>query len=570
VRTPASRNAGATFALLILCASTSTRADGSRDRDLALVQKAEERRVELIDRVTPSVVCIYDKRERGGGSGVIIEPDGYGLTNYHVVAGMLKTRTGLAGLPDGRLYDLEVLGIDPTGDIAMFRLTGRDRFPYVPLGDSDALEVGDPVYVLGNPFSLSDDYTPTVTIGMVTGLHRYQWGLGNNLVYSDCIQTDAAINPGNSGGPLINARGEVVGINGRISVNTRGRYNVGLGYAISANQIRRFVPALRAGLLAKHGTLNATVDYVEGTGTVFSDTLPGLCADRAGIAVGDRLVSFDRRTINSRNEFASVLGTYPANWPVRLAVEHNGVTRDLDLRLDPLEPNLRRPFEVAIEVNQREIRRVLRRFQRTVYGDRRPNPPTVWKWAVRRAYADPGAADKTKPPQRFEVTLTGDEPAVMRRVFDDGAHGNTIEFNTHTAVRRTSADGATFDLTTDEALILAALYTMHTELTAPIEDLDLARFMHVGSDRLLRGDGTRSLEVLATRVAEDGQARFGFDTETGRLVQAQLVGDRSGVSVSLRFTDHRDVGGLIWPATIEVDGPGYAYRDALSDWELSQ
>ena len=149
----------------------------------AVVRRAEQARIEMIERISPAVVCIFNENQRGGGSGVIIDPDGTGLTNFHVVAGMLGSRRGLGGLSDGRLYELEVLGVDPTGDVAMFKLKGRDRFPHVPLGDSSEVEVGDTAIAIGNPFILSEDYTPSVTTGLVTGIHRYQWGVGNNLIY---------------------------------------------------------------------------------------------------------------------------------------------------------------------------------------------------------------------------------------------------------------------------------------------------------------------------------------------------------------------------------------------------
>ena len=110
---------------------------------------------------------------------------------------------------------------------------------------------------MGNPFLLAEDQRPTVTLGVVSGIHRYQGGSKNLLVYGDCIQTDSSINPGNSGGPLFNLQGEVVGINGRGSFEERGRVNVGLGYAISVNQIKKFIPDLLATKVSLHGTLDA-------------------------------------------------------------------------------------------------------------------------------------------------------------------------------------------------------------------------------------------------------------------------------------------------------------------------
>ncbi|MCC7290733.1 MAG: trypsin-like peptidase domain-containing protein [Phycisphaerales bacterium] len=335
---------------------------------------SEAQRLSVIDRVSPAVVCIFDPLQRGGGSGVILDEQGYGLTNFHVVADMLAERRGLAGLSSGYLYDLEVLGIDPGGDVAMFRLTGQheatpsahdpspavrdpssdardagaERYPFAPLGDSDAVRLGDPVLAMGNPFVLAEDYTPTVTSGRVTGMHRYQYGEGNQLLYSDCIQTDAAINPGNSGGPLFNLRGEVIGINGRISINTRGRFNVGVGYAISANQIQRFIPGLRAGLLVRHGTLQATVIDRAGA-VVFDRLLEDAPAWDAGIRPGDRLLSFDGRRIESANHFASLLGTYPEGWRVTVEYERGELRKAVQTRLEPLPVKLELPFPTDTE-----------------------------------------------------------------------------------------------------------------------------------------------------------------------------------------------------------------------------
>jgi len=272
-----------------------------------LVARDEMRRVEMVERITPASVCVYDGNKRGGGSGVLIDAAGYGVTNYHVVAKMLQERRGWGGLGDGQFYEMEVLGIDPTGDVAVFRLLDEQRFPSVPLGDSDAMRVGDPVVVLGDPFVLSEDNMPTVTSGIITGVHRYQGGSKGNLIYSDCLQTDASINPGNSGGPLFNERGEVIGINGRISVGERGRFNVGHGYAISSNQVRRFVPALRAGLLARHGTLHATVKQKKSGAVVFDEVGFRSPARAVGIRAGDRLVSIDGVEIVSANHYISVL-----------------------------------------------------------------------------------------------------------------------------------------------------------------------------------------------------------------------------------------------------------------------
>ena len=116
---------------------------------------------------------------------------------------------------DGVLYDAVIVGIDPTGDVALIKLFGRDDFPAAELGDSDQVRAGDWALVIGNPFLLATDFKPTVSYGLISGVHRYQYPAGTLLEYADCLQTDAAINPGNSGGPLFDAAGALIGINGR-------------------------------------------------------------------------------------------------------------------------------------------------------------------------------------------------------------------------------------------------------------------------------------------------------------------------------------------------------------------
>src|SRR5437660_7076908 len=167
------------------------------------------------------------------------------------------------GLPDGVLYDAVLVGLDKVGDVALIKLLpkkeGQD-FPFAPMGDSDKVRAGDWSLAMGNPFLLATDFTPTVTFGLVSGVHRYQYPEGKGLLeYTDCIQIDTSINPGNSGGPLFNMQGELIGINGRGSFEKRGRVNSGVGYAISSNQIKNFMGHLRAGLDADHASLGAAV-----------------------------------------------------------------------------------------------------------------------------------------------------------------------------------------------------------------------------------------------------------------------------------------------------------------------
>ena len=222
------------------------------------VLDAQQRRIDVIERVSKTVVAIFGASGGGGGSGVLISPDGYALTNFHVTSGAGDFMK--CGLNDGRLYDAVIVGIDPTGDVALIKLLGRDDFPAATLGDSDTVQVGDWAYAMGNPFLLATDFRPTITYGIVSGVHRYQEPASNNfLEYTDCIQVDSSINPGNSGGPLFSDDGQVIGINGRGSFEKRGRVNSGAGYAISINQIKHFLEHLKSGRIVDHATLGATV-----------------------------------------------------------------------------------------------------------------------------------------------------------------------------------------------------------------------------------------------------------------------------------------------------------------------
>lgn len=551
------------------------------------VAQAESMRIEMIDRVSPSVVCVFDGNRRGGGSGVLISPDGYGLTNYHVVAGLLRTRRGWGGLGDRVLYELEVLGIDMTGDVAMFRLIPpREgfRFPYSPLGDSESVRVGDTVFAMGNPFILSDDYTPSVSMGLVTGTHRYQEGVRGNLAYTDCIQIDASINPGNSGGPLFNEVGEVIGINGRISVNTRGRFNVGFGYAISSEQIKRFMPALRAGLLAMHGTWQARVEAAPGKGVVFSEVRqPGPAFD-AGIRTGDRLVGLDGRPISVPNQVASLLGTYPADWPLVLEIERDATSQEVIVPLAAMVPHMKAPFQVTPEVNVRELKRVLRRHREVSLAGAADKPPTRWRWTVVRRH-EQGADGKTRSPERFEAVQTGTGPIRYHQRHADGTSGRLIEFDRWTASQRAGDGAEPFDLLGDDRMVLGALYTAHRWLRSPVEDYDLTDVVHAGGGAMVVPGQAVSvgtpgrdadapaelplLEVIQWPLGEEAVARFSFGEQSALLVRIVAHDTVSGNEATILLSDHRDVGGVIRPCTIEVRGAGYAYRETLGDWELS-
>jgi S1-C subfamily serine protease len=320
--------------------------------DLDAVKRAEAQRIAVVEKVRPSVVAVFSENMDGGGSGVIIDPAGYALTNFHVVD---EGHAFKCGLPDGRLYDAVLVGLDKVGDVALIKLLPQDKvkgpdgnevdkpFPTAVMGDSDTVRPGDWSMAMGNPFLLASDFTPTVTFGLVSGTHRYQYPAGTLLEYTDCIQVDTSINPGNSGGPLFNMAGELIGINGRGSFDKRGRVNSGVGYAISINQIKNFLGHLRAGIDTDHATLGATVK----TGGDEEGLIPRVLvqavlddadAARRGLQPDDDLVEFAGRAVDSVNQYKNILGIYPKGWRLPLVYRRDNQKHEILVRLQGVLP----------------------------------------------------------------------------------------------------------------------------------------------------------------------------------------------------------------------------------------
>jgi S1-C subfamily serine protease len=295
------------------------------------VLAAEADRVATAERISRPTLAIFDSKGQGGGSGVLISADGYAVTNFHVTAPCGPAMK--CGLSDGRLVDAVLVGLDPGGDVALIKLLGDGTFPAAELGDSDAAHAGDWVFVAGNPFLLADDFRPSISYGIISGVHRYQYPSGTLLEYTDCLQTDAAVNPGNSGGPLFNSDGQLIGINGRCSFEKRGRVNVGVGYAVSINQIKRFLSQLRSGRLVDHGALGATVSSNADHRVVVDDILEDSDVYRRGLRYGDELTSFAGREISTANSLKNVLGTYPEGWRVPISFRHDGKLYERTVRL---------------------------------------------------------------------------------------------------------------------------------------------------------------------------------------------------------------------------------------------
>lgn len=258
------------------------------------------------------------QRQTSLGSGFIIDRDGTILTNNHVVDRAEKI---IVKLSDEREFEGRVVGNDQKTDIAIVKIDAQGDWPVAGLGDSDLLEVGEWVMAIGNPFGLDN----TVTHGIVSAKGR-NIGAGP---YDNFIQTDASINPGNSGGPLINLRGEVVGINTAIFSESEG--NVGIGFATPINLVKELLPQLKTKGKVVRGYLGVTVQRVtpeiaealalsKARGALVSDVKKEGPADRAGIRAGDLIVEFDGKEIMESNELPLLVARTPVGKPVRLRI----------------------------------------------------------------------------------------------------------------------------------------------------------------------------------------------------------------------------------------------------------
>ena len=281
-------------------------------------------------------------RERGQGSGVVIDGRrSLVLTNAHVVDRVDEVTVTLA---DGRQLDGAVVGTDPVTDLAVVRITGKAPLSAAPLGDSEALEVGDWAIALGSPYGLER----TVTLGIVSSLHRDINSLGFADKRLDLIQTDAAINPGNSGGPLINAAGEVIGINTLV----RSGPGAGLGFAIPINLAKRVADQLGEGGTVVHPYLglqlvpltarmardnnkdpDALLQLPERDGALVQRVLPESPAEAAGLHRGDLVVAIADQPVNTPSALLQQVEQAQVGQPLPLRVVRG--QRELQLSIRP-------------------------------------------------------------------------------------------------------------------------------------------------------------------------------------------------------------------------------------------
>ncbi|MFW2830077.1 Do family serine endopeptidase [Sphingomonas sp. ID0503] len=270
------------------------------------------------------------------GSGFIISPDGYVVTNNHVVSGGRDTGPGApvvssitVTLSDRKEYTAKLIGRDPASDLALLKIDAKD-LPFVQFGDSTRTRVGDWVIAIGNPFALGG----TVTAGIVSAIHR---SISQGGAYDRYIQTDAAINQGNSGGPMFDLNGNVVGINTAIFSPTGG--NVGIGFAIPAEQAKPVIDALRTGGKVRRGYLGvgiqpmtdeiaAALGLAKDRGEIVQRVEPGFAAARAGIRQGDVIVKVNNREVSPDETLSYIVANLPigSSVPIELIRQNKRLT----------------------------------------------------------------------------------------------------------------------------------------------------------------------------------------------------------------------------------------------------
>ncbi len=269
------------------------------------------------------------------GSGVITSADGYIITNNHVIEEADEINVRFANHEE---YEAKIIGRDPKTDIALIKIEPKEDLPYVALGDSDSLRVGDWVVAIGNPFG----FEQTVTAGIVSGKGRH---LGSGA-YENFIQTDASINPGNSGGPLFNLQGEMVGIN--TAIYSRSGGNIGIGFAIPVNMAKNVTDQLKNTGKVTRGWLGVMIQNVnqdlaeqfgldKPIGALVGGVSPDSPAEKAGIQAGDIITKFDKKEITQMNMLPAIVAQTPVGEEVKVTLFRDGKKEKVKVTIGKLK-----------------------------------------------------------------------------------------------------------------------------------------------------------------------------------------------------------------------------------------
>jgi len=470
------------------------------------------------------------------------------------------------------------------------------------------------VYVVGNPFLLADDFKPTVTYGILSGVHRYQYPSGTLLEYADCLQTDAAINPGNSGGPMFDSAGRLIGINGRGSFEKRGRVNVGVGYAISINQIKRFIGLLKSGRIVDHASLGATFSSNADHRVVVDDILDSSDAYRRGLRYGDEIVRFAGREITSANAFKNALGTFPSGWRVPVTYRRDGKEYDARIRL----AGVHRAGELEALLDTEQEPPVPDRVP-----EKEPKPGDKPKQGENPAPPKPGDGPKPGDPERARKRRLrsphGKEsiPKAVRQHYEEApgytnywfnryhqqrvwnaylAHGDFAEAGWNWKIKGKNAAGADIEINLTEKngrIVMpegesgAEFGASLTETTSPPKSGGLLAALHLWQRLLLLGPkrygdvyylGTipwssddKLADCLVTSTA-GVETRFYFDADAGHCTGLELRITDDEDPCEIYFDDFRQVDGRTLPFHWTVRHGDDTFADlkiASYDWSAT-
>ncbi len=302
-----------------------------------------------------------EQETQAAGTGFVISKDGYILTNNHVVEGATKVEVNFLGEEGDVYHEAKIVGRDPLTDSALIQLVEpKHDLVEVKFGDSSQMQPGDWVMAIGNPFGLAH----TVSVGVISATAR-SFPIAEQR-FADVLQTDAAINPGNSGGPLLNARGEVVGINTAIYTDSRQQGNIGIGFAIPINSVRELIPQLQTGRVSR-GVIGVSVSPVpadalaefglkERRGALVGTVARGRPAAKAGIEPGDVILEFNGKPVKNRDELvATVVATKPGSTvPVKILREKSEKTLSITVEELDLEEETNRnePQRTSVEPDE--------------------------------------------------------------------------------------------------------------------------------------------------------------------------------------------------------------------------